>query len=527
MSTYSTSSASSREAESGFGMPLDRCKGQNPTSDNVSDILYNSLKSRADSSLNKTEAGRQLLADRQGSGAPEGIILPSGEKSSKIFRVDSPSLILPASTVVRRSGREAAPPRVPLSNTAPPSSQNPYYRGSLDTLHLACHVQHARHFPKTFAKLEEIRQKALKERKRQEVRLFGLACNVVNAHPVMMGKALAQIMLECNGVTLLLSDCADYSKDQANLWLQIGSLPFLSQATYGFTVQHYAFKLVEAFGARCNRSSPQTLHYCIDANDIPMSLVAEAKQDRCFITRANKKSNHEGDDDELQTQYFGRRPNPQVRIYNKFEECRINWRKTGQQKWRLIVANRFDGVEPKTATRIEWELNRDVLRDKFDADDWQDCDQKMGTIMHYMTHEFLRFTEEPVDKANKNQSRAKTAQWWTRVQDSVAANLAGKNQPVEKHEAKPMTFEEKYHNAWGYIFGGMASEGFVTRDKGELLAYAEERLLATLPEDWEERLGTKFEKEEERRFVAQDLPHEFHDEDVEEFISGDGPTIIE
>ncbi len=449
------------------------------------------------------------------------------ETRKKVLKKISGSMLRPScsqlSTHRRRAGREAAPAGVSLGNTTPQSSQKPYYRGSLDTLHLACHVQHGKHWPKTFANLEAVRQTALKEHKRQRVKLAGREWWVLNAHPVNMGKAQAQVVLESNGVTLLVNDVAAYSKDQANLWLQFGSMPFLATTTYESALDLYAFSFLERLRVRRIRSSPQTVHYCLDAGDLPMSYFAEAKQNGCYTSRTKKRRAYEGDESGVETLYFGERPNSQGRLYDKLLECRLKWAKGGQEKFRNIVANRFDGVTPERITRIEWELNRDILRDKFAVNDWEnDCTQKLGTIMEYMSHDFLRFTEEPVDRANNHQSRAKTSPEWEHVQNSLKANLEGRNLPIEKHKAEPMTCAEKYRNAWYYAMSGMAFEGFRTRDKGELLAYFEDKMLENLPADWADRLEEKNELADQRRFNHIDettFPDEVEEDDEDDDAS--------
>lgn len=527
MSTNSTSAATNREAESAFGMQLDRSKGHQPTSDNVSEFLWNSLKSREEASLNKPDPVRQLSGDRETIGAPEGTKSAVSKKSSKILRVDPPSVIVPASRVGSGAGREAAPPGVPLGNTAPQTRQKPYYRGSLDTAEFACHVQHAKHWPETMASLEQVRQTALKERNRQLVRIRGREWWVLNAHPVNIGKAQAQVILAANDVKILLSECTGYSKDQANLWVQVGSLPFLSCHRYETALDLYAFSFLERLGARVIRSSPQRLDYALDLSDLSMSYFAEAKQNGCYVSSSKKRRAYEGDDSGVETLYFGQRPNSIVRFYDKKLECKGNWNKGGQEKFNQIVANRFDGKEPEVMTRIEWELNRDTLRDKFGVDDWErDGNQKLGTIMEYMSHNFLRFTEEPCDRKNRNQSRVKTSAEWEHVQDSLGVNLQGKNEPLTKHEAKPMSFAEKYRTAWCYALGAMASEGFCTTDKGELLAYFEEKMLANIPDDWEERLAKKNELAEQRRFKRlEEVPVLEDEEELEE--ARDEQLVIE
>ena len=113
-----------------------------------------------------------------------------------------------------------------------------------------------------------------------------------------------------------------------------------------------------------------------------------------------------------------------LRCYDKREELKRNPIKWG------VFADKYDGI-PETLTRVEFQLRRKALKEIQVLDDdettpgrIEDVDSYLKVrdcLWRYLTCEWFRFTEEPVDKKNNHHSRAKTWWIWEAVQNAVAS----------------------------------------------------------------------------------------------------------
>ena len=82
-------------------------------------------------------------------------------------------------------------------------------------------------------------------------------------------------------------------------------------------------------------------------------------------------------------------------------------------RWLFFYEN------PESATRVEFELRRETLK-HCGVDSVEDYFSKRAELIRYLTHDWLRFTKDKVDRENKNQSKSTTLKLWRDVQDSFA-----------------------------------------------------------------------------------------------------------
>ncbi len=68
--------------------------------------------------------------------------------------------------------------------------------------------------------------------------------------------------------------------------------------------------------------------------------------------------------------------------------------------------------------RVEFELGRDFLKKK-GVDTVEDYYLKRGALLNYLTHDWMRFTRDQVDRENKNQSKARTLPIWEQVREAL------------------------------------------------------------------------------------------------------------
>ena len=91
-------------------------------------------------------------------------------------------------------------------------------------------------------------------------------------------------------------------------------------------------------------------------------------------------------------------------------------------KWG-VFADKYVGI-PDVLTRVEFQLRRNALKEfavgTDDRIDGVDSYLKVrDNLWRYLTTEWFRLTDEPVDRKNNHQSRAKTWPVWESVQKAV------------------------------------------------------------------------------------------------------------
>lgn len=103
-----------------------------------------------------------------------------------------------------------------------------------------------------------------------------------------------------------------------------------------------------------------------------------------------------------------------LRIYDKIREM-IDKRATAKQEF---FAEKWGGDHP-AITRIEFQVRRDALREMFpDSLTFDELAANLPRIWRYLTEDWFRHTARAVDRANNNQSRETTSDFWQEIQNA-------------------------------------------------------------------------------------------------------------
>jgi len=122
------------------------------------------------------------------------------------------------------------------------------------------------------------------------------------------------------------------------------------------------------------------------------------------------------------------------RAYDKLRE--VTSAHPDAEKMRLLEERRWGGL-PECATRFEFQLRREALKQR-GIDSVGDYMEKRGALAAYLCHQWLRLADSPVDRGNKNQSKAAMSDLWRRVCAAFEswAGTAGSIQRVLRTVAK-------------------------------------------------------------------------------------------
>ncbi len=206
------------------------------------------------------------------------------------------------------------------------------------------------------------------------------------------GESYCKWKFKYQGITFGVRDCqSSLVKDgqPPNIFIDIPSLPLM---TYGESeIIKLVHQILDLLGYTIERIAPSRADLCVDLVDVPMSVIDQAVEKRCYVSRS-RKFNKYLNNHVVETIKFGSPGSKtSVRIYNKFVECRNDIVKS-----QLLKDYRW-GKKPDPelgAIRVEFQVMRDHLRDQHSIIDYQDLIIKRKSLARWLTHNWLRLTDK-------------------------------------------------------------------------------------------------------------------------------------
>jgi len=178
-----------------------------------------------------------------------------------------------------------------------------------------------------------------------------------------------------------------------------------------------ATRMIQALGGKIIRNRLSRVDICLDMPEVAIEPFDRAFLEERYICRAVSKSRHSGTG---VTVSIGKSP-LMCRIYDKKAEVEL---KANPHKNLCMRVYRWKcNTMPEAATRVEFELRRDALKER-GIDTVEDYYAKRADLVAYLTYDWLRFTANPVDRKNKNQSKARMLPLWNQVRKAFK-NFAG------------------------------------------------------------------------------------------------------
>lgn len=193
-------------------------------------------------------------------------------------------------------------------------------------------------------------------------------------------------------------------------------------------VVRQAFAALEALGADVVRNKVSRVDVCCDLPDRkvePLKLAFDAEH---YVSRGKMSDEHgaltEFRDSDMSVYRVGSevtsfnlgRCDARMRVYEKVKEC-----KHDIVKLQTLIDCRW-GVFPYWAIRVEFQLRRAKLK-ALGVDSFADWMANRATIVHYLTHDWFRLTDGPVD--HKHPDRTPTLPVWQEVQGGMASWTGG------------------------------------------------------------------------------------------------------
>lgn len=304
------------------------------------------------------------------------------------------------------STKEVFPEAPSLCNTGAPSSHFQLNTGGIDTLEVSLYGYWSP------SRWNEFRPKLEAARKRSEAGIKDGAYvtndegDQLTVEPTGCKKGFyCRYRLNWQGCVIAIVDNAAPSDQRLSIHVSIGSIRLMQVGRD--EAWRALLQVLASFGYEHVRDVVGRVDLCVDLADESMVQVQDAMSEDRFICRS-KKSKTYYDGDRLETYVRGGGP-VLVRLYDKAKECRKD-----VMKQLCLVEYRW-GKVCHEAIRVEFQLRNEALKRHFSIKTVEELFSRLGTVAQWCT-EWFRITERPVDRKNKNQSRAGVAALWQEVQ---------------------------------------------------------------------------------------------------------------
>ncbi|GHV23141.1 hypothetical protein AGMMS49959_15360 [Planctomycetales bacterium] len=301
-------------------------------------------------------------------------------------------------------------------------------RGGEDTVYLSMNVKFNDSFPQLLADLERLKnleQKAKPRRHRAESD-YGesddefddpeyeqtLPVLFTDSHEFRVaphGMNLAnsrfsnyRFVLHEVGIRYLLKGTPEPNGASGNVFVMIGSKPLMK---WGIEIcVKIARSALEEMGGAIGEIKVSRVDLCVDLAGVDVERFQDVFAGGGYVCRARRNNEYEVRDfnpdthEDFSAHKYGHRKtgvtlgksNVVVRIYDKLREARND-----EEKMELLQQNRFGGVMPEKATRVEFELKREALRNLMTKNLFGICtlDEYLtnrSSIIRYLTTNWLR-----------------------------------------------------------------------------------------------------------------------------------------
>lgn len=383
------------------------------------------------------------------------------------------TLLYPSSLPFRRKKGSGAE----FCNTAPSNNQSPLLSfidpalstGGFDYLSLSCYGEYDSEYWEQLVKTLEVAQTSAQDQNLPGVPLELIPGVEVQVTPSGKGQGFsyAKWKIKYRGIVFGICNTRNSQEvlgqsERFNLNIEISSMPLMTLGEMNLYDEIRSIFL--GLNYHPYRIVPSRVDVCVDLVDVPVSRFANAIQGKRYISRSKKWTTIE-ESDQIQTLKLGSKGAQTIlRIYDKYEEC-----KPDKIKYDLLVISRW-GKEPDPdlgATRVEFQIRRDNLRDLYGIRDFKDLIEKRRSLCDKLTHEFIRLTESVPDP--NNSTRSGPSKLWQTVIEAFQAWTGEEIKSCQKREVIGADIDQLKRQTVGCMISLVALRGVIPQDEDELL----------------------------------------------------------
>jgi len=374
------------------------------------------------------------------------------------------------------------------SNTPPTNRQEvaqskgtALVRGGLDWLKVSCYGRWKRdRLPALQAALEAAKLKSQGKEGTGTIDGADGDLLVVGASGVRKKGLHFAWLFDWQGITFLVSSRGDEHDTLPNVVVDIPSLVLMR---WGHVRAWQEVKrLLAGLGFELSRAVPGRADPCADLADRSARDLWNLCQAGQCVRRAKKWNLYgEGDFTAVQTLNLGK-SGVKMRAYEKVQELQAKGNAEAEEKWDLLVAQRW-GKEVRKALRVEFQVDRECLRDQFRVNTVEELFAKLGAIVEWLTLDWVRITAEPPDRANGHERRGELHPLWNEVRAAFAEWTGPAGEAVEPRERKIPKREPLWRSLLGCLTSIAVEAGQAVHSTEQLYSWATGELAKRIDDD--------------------------------------------
>lgn len=324
-----------------------------------------------------------------------------------------------------------------LCNTAPTTLQNHSHEnpeniqevGGYDTLEILIYGQwQSEQFSHLTKSLNQVKKRLTGSSCQIEGEILEIAGEEVKVWPSGVRRGLyCSWCFTWQAMNFAIVNSEKSDKSRYGIHLKIGSIACLELG--GEACWEHAKQFLTKLGFKIEGNCVSRADMCVDLPGVSTHEMASDYSSFKFISRSRKSAEYsEG----YQRTGFSRGSGKRImiRVYDKLKELGLSIESL--TKLKILIEKRWGGKIPKYATRVEFQLRRDAIKD-FEVDSIEDLFNKAAEICSWLTHKWFRMTEEVPDRNHTD--RAVTNSTWAKVQQYFAQAF-GQTDP-EKVKRQP------------------------------------------------------------------------------------------
>lgn len=254
--------------------------------------------------------------------------------------------------------------------------------GGIDTAHVSLWVEWTEKTPEMVEQIQQAQEYARRQDTEDDggdLPALWVGEQIVEVHPYGFNpdrsgggqRCYFHYSLKVSGIRIGISERIIKSeKSPPNMRVEIGSLALMQRGLR--ECWRIALEVVEGLGGIVMRDAPGRLDPCVDLPNVKVSSLQKSVWDGNVVSKCKCKTSYNTVECETSGQIvlsqhgFGRkdtgvtlgRGDISCRMYDKARECRND-----EAKLYELVCSRWGGVVPEEATRVEFQLRRDALRE--------------------------------------------------------------------------------------------------------------------------------------------------------------------
>ena len=331
----------------------------------------------------------------------------------------------------------------------PASASNPHISGGIDWLELSVFCDLSEKWPRLEDEFARARDVAKETKEGEIIRPVEGKFFEVQAWGATIGKKSYPFRCFDNFELVWLFHCSpDYKKQTPTIRIRItGEQCLIHDSGVAGLIKHIK-ETLRGLGSNVIKLAVSRVDLCLDLAGISVETFKNAHFNQQFSTKSRSHSGHENSGDDAPdsidretwrylksngyTFYYGRSP-MQLRVYDKLAELQ---HKLKPRKWQAMINRRWGGHVPKAATRVEFEIRRERLKN-YGIDTVEHLETRCAALVHKLSREWFRYTTKTT-KGCRNAQRLETLPAWVMVQEGFDTVFKGNID----HDLTPIPKEE-------------------------------------------------------------------------------------